>query len=217
MNKRFVVGIFSIIVFVVFLVHEYFLFAHHEMRVLEAVLKGLLSLFPFILCFLGWKDNKSRLSFLFLIGFLLCLIGDALINIFMEFAAICYFMAHCVFVRCYLYFRKPKLWQFVLWIAVFACICVFIQFVEVSFLLKIFGALYTFAMTAMVMFSFKIPKSLMIGSLIFFISDILMLRNFIYSETVVSHFFSLGSYYVAVMLIAANVYFGIGENVCKAD
>lgn len=217
MNKRFVVGIFSIIVFVVFLVHEYFLFAHHEMRGLEAVLKGLLSLFPFILCFLGWKEKRNRMEFLFLIGFFLCLIGDALINIFMEFSAVCYFLAHCVFVRCYFYFKKPRIWQIIVWLAVFACICVFIQFVKVSFLLKIFGALYTFAMTAMVMFSFKIPKQLMIGSLIFFVSDILMLRNFIYSETVVSHFFSLGSYYVAVMLIAANVYFGIGENVCKAD
>lgn len=208
MNKRFVVIIFSFIVFVLFLIHEYFLFAHHELRVLEAVLKGLLSLFPFILCFLGWKDNKSRLSFLFLIVFFLCLIGDAVINLFMEFSAICYFMAHCVFVRCYFYFKKPRVWQIIVWLAVFACICVFIQFVKVSFLLKIFGALYTFAMTAMVMFSFKIPKQLMIGSFIFFVSDILLLRNFIYSETVVSHFFSLGLYYVAVMMISAKVYFG---------
>ena len=212
MNKRFVVGIFSVFVFFLFLLHEYFLFAHHEWRGLEAVLKGVLSLFPFILCFLGWKENKSRLSFLFLSGFLLCLLGDALINLFMEFAAVCYFAAHCIFVRCYLYFRKPKVWQFVVWIVVFLLICVFIQFVNVSLLLKVFGILYTFAMTAMVMFSVKIPKLLTIGSLIFFISDILLLRNFIYSETVVSHFFSLGLYYVAVMIIASKVFVGFDKD-----
>ncbi|MDY4832922.1 MAG: lysoplasmalogenase family protein [Treponema sp.] len=216
MKKHCVVIIFSIILFVLFLVHEYFLFAHHEWRVLEAVLKGSLSLFPFILCFLGWKEDKSRLNILFLIAFCLCLIGDAVINLFMVFSAVCYFVAHCIFVRCYFYFRKPKFWQFVVWIVVFACICIFIQFVKVSSLLKIFGVLYTFAMTAMVMFSFGIPKQLMIGSIIFFISDILMLRNFIYSETVVSHFFSLGSYYVAVMLIAVKIFFGFGEEVCES-
>ena len=217
MKKRFVVCFFSMIVFVLFLLHEYFLFAHHEWKVLEAVLKGTLSLFPFVLCFLGWKENKSRLSFLFLIGFFLCLIGDAFINLFMEFAAVSYVLAHCVFVRCYLYFRKPKFWQFIIWIVVFGCVCIFIKFVDVSFLLKIFGTIYTFAMTAMVMFSFGIPKQLMIGSIIFFVSDILMLRNFIYSETVLSHFFSLGSYYVAVMLIAAKVFFGFGEKNCISD
>ena len=109
MKKHFVVITFSIILFVLFLVHEYFLFAHHEWRVLEAVLKGSLSLFPFILCFLGWKEDKSRLSLLFLIAFCLCLIGDAVINLFMVFSAVCYFVAHCIFVQCYFYFRKPKL------------------------------------------------------------------------------------------------------------
>ena len=215
MNKRHLVIIFSILTFGIFIIHEYFLFAHHEMKVLEAVLKGILSFFTFLLCFFGWKENKNRINLFFLLGFFLCLIGDAFINIFMEFAALCYFFAHCLFIRCYLFFRKPEKWQIWIWISAFIIICFFIRFVSVPIHLKIFGSLYTLAMTAMVMFSIKIPKLFTIGSLIFFISDILLLRNFIYSETIVSHFFSLGLYYVAMLIIAGKVFFGIESTISK--
>lgn len=208
MNKKRVFVIACFFVAVLFLLHEIFLNFYNNLSFARVILKFLMSFIPFGLAFLGWKSDKNKVNFFIMLGLFVCCIADAVINIVLIVGGILYLAGHLLFMRAFLSIKKPVLIQYLCWAFFAILVSVFLYFVhDADPKLKIFAVIYTLFMTAMVSFSFCATKRLFIGGVIFGLSDVLLMINMATGASDgVAHIFSLGIYYVGVLLMANEIY-----------
>lgn len=210
MNRKLIFTASCLLVFVLFCFHEYFLNFHAELKNVRVGLKFSMSFIPFILSYTGWKNFKTTLGFYVTAGLLLCCIADAVININLIFGIALYMLGHFCFVLGFIKIRKPHLIQYILWIASALTISLLLWFVpEKPAQIKIAAIVYTLFMTAMVSFSFCGSTRIFLGGIIFGLSDILLMINMALGiDDGIFHIFSLGIYYLGVLLFANRTYVG---------
>ena len=170
---------------------------------LRALLKGLTSLCPALLCLLGARRSPSRLHIGLCLALLLCLVGDVAINLSMLAGIVFFAGAHVLLCAVYWRAMPAVRWQSALWAALSAA---FIA-LAVLFRSRTGGLLpaiiaYILVLCAMITLSLRQRPLLRAGALIFALSDFLLARNIALGQTALSHFIALGVYYLAVGLIA---------------
>lgn len=167
-----------------------------------------MSFIPFGLAYFGWKSNKNKLNFFITLGLFAYCVADAAINIVLILGIVLYLLGHLFFIRAFLSIKKPVLIQYLCWGVFSIAVFCFIYFIpDVDYKLKVFTAVYILFVTAMATLSFGITRKIFAGGLIFWLSDILLIINIAagFSDGL-AHIFSLGIYYVAVLLLASEVY-----------
>lgn len=208
MNKKRVFTIACLFVTALFSLHEIFLNFFNHISFARVVLKFLMSFIPFGLAYFGWKSNKNKLNFFITLGLFAYCVADAAINIVLILGIVLYLFGHLFFIRAFLSIKKPVLIQYLCWGVFSIAVFCFIYFIpDVDYKLKVFTAVYILFVTAMATLSFGITRKIFAGGLIFWLSDILLIINIAagFSDGI-AHIFSLGIYYVAVLLLASEVY-----------
>lgn len=208
MNKKRVFTIACLFVTALFSLHEIFLNFFNHISFARVVLKFLMSFIPFGLAYFGWKSNKNKLNFFITLGLFAYCVADAAINIVLVLGIVLYLLGHLFFIRAFLSIKKPVLIQYLCWGVFSIAVFCFIYFIpDVDYKLKVFTAVYILFVTAMATLSFGITRKIFAGGLIFWLSDILLIINIAagFSDGL-AHIFSLGIYYVAVLLLASEVY-----------
>ncbi len=208
MNKKRVFTIACLFVTALFSLHEIFLNCFNHISFARVVLKFLMSFIPFGLAYFGWKSNKNKLNFFITLGLFAYCVADAAINIVLILGIVLYLFGHLFFIRAFLSIKKPVLIQYLCWGVFSIAVFCFIYFIpDVDYKLKVFTAVYILFVTAMATLSFGITRKIFAGGLIFWLSDILLIINIAagFSDGL-AHIFSLGIYYVAVLLLASEVY-----------
>lgn len=208
MNKKRVFTIACLFVTALFSLHEIFLNFFNHISFARVVLKFLMSFIPFGLAYFGWKSNKNKLNFFITLGLFAYCVADAAINIVLILGIVLYLLGHLFFIRAFLSIKKPVLIQYLCWGVFSIAVFCFIYFIpDVDYKLKVFTAVYILFVTAMATLSFGITRKIFAGGLIFWLSDILLIINIAagFSDGL-AHIFSLGIYYVAVLLLASEVY-----------
>lgn len=208
MNKKRVFTIACLFVTALFSLHEIFLNFFNHISFARVVLKFLMSFIPFGLAYFGWKSNKNKLNFFITLGLFAYCVADAAINIVLILGIVLYLLGHLFFIRAFLSIKKPVLIQYLCWGVFSIAVFCFIYFIpDVDCKLKVFTAVYILFVTAMATLSFGITRKIFAGGLIFWLSDILLIINIAagFSDGL-AHIFSLGIYYVAVLLLASEVY-----------
>lgn len=208
MNKKRVFTIACLFVTALFSLHEIFLNFFNHISFARVVLKFLMSFIPFGLAYFGWKSNKNKLNFFITLGLFAYCVADAAINIVLILGIVLYLLGHLFFIRAFLSIKKPVLIQYLCWGVFSIAVFCFIYFIpDVDYKLKVFTAVYILFVTAMATLSFGITLKIFAGGLIFWLSDILLIINIAagFSDGL-AHIFSLGIYYVAVLLLASEVY-----------
>jgi len=208
MNKKRVFTIACLFVTALFSLHEIFLNFFNHISFARVVLKFLMSFILFGLAYFGWKSNKNKLNFFITLGLFAYCVADAAINIVLILGIVLYLLGHLFFIRAFLSIKKPVLIQYLCWGVFSIAVFCFIYFIpDVDYKLKVFTAVYILFVTAMATLSFGITRKIFAGGLIFWLSDILLIINIAagFSDGL-AHIFSLGIYYVAVLLLASEVY-----------
>ena len=168
-----------------------------------ALLKGLTSLCPALLCLLGTLRSPSRLHIGLSLALLLCLIGDIAINLSMLAGMVLFALAHVMLCAVFFHAQPPVRWQLALWIgldALFIALAFAFRSRAGALLLPAMG--YIFVLCAMLTLALRQRPLLAVGAFVFALSDFLLARNAVMTRTPLTHLISLGVYYVAVGLIA---------------
>ena len=153
---------------------------------------------------MGYTRNKERLSGWIVVSLILLAGADIVTTINITVGAILHTASYCVLTYAYWTEEEPDRKQ----VIVQAIMTLFAIGVVISIngdfgWLKLLAALYLLAATAMVCTSFQLPKRVFIGSILLFTSGCLLMANVVRGQTFLSHIISLGTYYLAIGVLAS--------------
>lgn len=210
MNRKVVYTASCLLVLLLFCLHEIFLNFHPDIRNVRVALKFSMSFIPFVLSYFGWKNHRNVLGLYVTEGLLLCCIADAVINLQLIVGIVLYMLGHLCFIVGFIKIRKPHFIQYVLWIVTALTISLLLWFVpEKPAQIKIAAIVYTLFMTAMVSFSYCGSMRIFLGGIIFGLSDILLMISMALGiNDGIFHIFSLGIYYLGVLMFANRTFVG---------
>jgi len=208
MNKKSIYLVSCILMTVIFAVHETLLNLVPDLFALRNSLKFVLSSIPLILTILALKKSRNFENVIIVVALSLMLIGDITINWITMIAGVCFFFGHLCFVIDFVRYKKPAVYQYILWVVLSAAIILPLIFCpNIPSDIRTTWIMYTPIFTATAATSFCAPRTIRTGGILFAISDVLVLLNTIFdSEYGIYHIVSLGMYYFALMLIAEFVF-----------
>ena len=216
MNKRSLNILVCVLVAVIFIVHECLRVILPDVLIIRAVLKIIIGMVPIAILHVNCDIKKYKWQLAVFIGIILYCIADAVMTysdgIGMGFFAI----GHIFVLIGFISERRPNRVPLVAWIVVSIILnsmCIFAG-PELGFGRRflMFAGIYLTFVAAMTAESYCMNRGILVGALIFFVSDMLIIYNMIFGETVVRHFFSLGLYYLGIYLFAIYIRKYIHDN-----
>ena len=167
-------------------------------KVAIGVLSVLLALF-------GYMRDKTRLSAFILIGLVALTVADVGMTINMNIGPVIHIISYCLLSYAYIREEKPTSIQVMLWIVLSIAALSSLSFIKGEYgLLRTWAMVYVVAALLMVVTSIGMSRRVIIGSILLFISGIMVMYNVVNGQTFVSHIISLGTYYSAIVVLASS-------------
>ena len=191
-----------------FIIHEYLRVAFPEAVPIRSIIKGGLSLIPVCILLLGMRTiSKPRQAYVkpIFLGLVVCLIGDVVIN-YSDMAGMVIFMvAQGILIYSLLRETGIKRHRFLMWAGLSILvdtICLLSpNIAKLGTVFCICGCIYIALMLLMVVSALGCKRPFFMGALFFGISDLLLVRNTLLGEGIVSHALSLGTYYIGITVL----------------
>ena len=191
-------------VYVLFLTSEFTVALFPQDAYLKTVIKGVIGFLLTFVCLHGYLHNRSALNKWNLTAMILFSVADLMINYQMEVALIVRTLGTLALAAGFCLERKPRTWQ---WIFFGVLVLLSIWFIVLKhtddariilFELNLAASILLFAL------SFPIPSRFRNGTWLLLISSILLVFDRLEISTFISHLFSAGIYYTAMVLFAAG-------------
>lgn len=133
----------------------------------------------------------------------MCMVADIGINVNLLYGFLFFGVAHIFFCIAFYLEKPPVRWQILFWL-IFTVLgwCLVFFFKEKAAGLLVPALLYVCILLAMLALALRQKFFMLAGAIVFVISDFLLGRNLVLGKTPLSHFVSLGAYYVALILLA---------------
>lgn len=191
---------------IIFLIYEIVLMFTGSYSRLTGIVKGLTGLPILISSALTWKHQKDLLHCATFISVLLYMAANVVINFNMLFGLILHLLGHCVLTYSFIRTKKPKAAQFFIWIGVSVLLCLqlFTMRRYLSTPVLYGGFVYVVALAAMVISSFSFTKQLWIGTVLFLVSNELLLLTFRKPDVFALGALELLVFYAAVLIIGTD-------------
>ena len=192
-------------VILLFLFREFYTVLFPENQVLSLGFKLLIGLICLMVAYIGYRRRKDDLSLYIMIAAAILMVADLMTTNSLGVGGLLHICAYAVL--CYAYIReeKPEKGQIILWIVLSLAGAIIAMFIKGEYgALRFLAALYICTSLAMVISSFTMPKRTFRGSLLLFASGILLMANRVYGASFVSHIISLGTYYIALLLLVST-------------
>lgn len=167
------------------------------------IFKSAIGLLSVLMSFFGWLKRRTKLGGFVILGLLALMLADLTMTLSL-YGSLLHIAAYILLTWAYVKEEKPEKRQIVNWIVLCVAGIGSMTVIEGEFgVLRIVGILYLWAALAMVTSSFNQDRRIFTGSLLLFISGILLMNNIINGTTFLSHMLSLGVYYAAVATLAS--------------
>ena len=195
------------LIYVLFLAKEFISALYPEAFFVTPLFKALIGSCLIFTAWSGYKQNPSPMHKWVTIGLCVSALADLIINYWLYAGA----MLHCaaLLICCYAFwtFEKPEPWQLAL-AAVFAVqgsILIF-YIVPDRFAVyeKLLASLYYSSAVFLITVSMGVPERFRTGAFLLILTGILLVVNFLYRETFISHLISLGTYYLGLCFLAGG-------------
>ncbi len=191
---------------ILFLLYETMLMFGATYGKLTGIMKGLTGLPILISSAFTWKRQRDALhcaTFFAVLGYMT---ANVAINYSMLLGLILFVLSHCVLTYGFIRTEKPTRAQYIIWPILSAALCVQLILMRsyVTDTVLYGGIVYTFVLCAMVIASFSFTKQLWIGTVLYLVSNQLLLLTFRYPDSYALGAVELLVFYAAVLIIGTD-------------
>ena len=163
---------------------------------------GLLSI---ILAFFWYKKDKTKLSAFILAGLGALTVADISMSLNLNVGPIIHIAAYLLLSYAYIREEHLSVLQIVFWAVLSAIALLCLSFIKGEYgVLRTWAMIYMVAALLMVVASTGMTRRITIGSILLFLSGIMVMYNVVNGETFISHILSLGTYYSAIVVLASS-------------
>ena len=163
---------------------------------------GILSI---LIALSGFRTNKTRVTVCTLIALAVMTAADALMTVNIKIGPFLHIAAYLILSYAYFREERPGRAQLALWILLSIGAAAGIISIQGDYgALRYVAIIYVAAAILMVVLSTAMERRVVIGSVLLFISGIMVIYNFVNGQTFLSHIVSLGTYYSAVAVMASS-------------
>ncbi len=167
--------------------------------------KAIIGVISLIIAFYGYRRKKDLFHGLLMVAVVLLTAADVVITSRMMVGAILHILAYVFLCVIFIREERPDIRQIISFVFMAGIGIFFILRVPGSYgLLRILAVVYIVASCLMVVSAFPLSRRYFRGAVLLFISGILLINNQINGQTFLSHFLSLGMYYLAVVTLASS-------------
>jgi hypothetical protein len=191
-------------IFMVFMIKEFFGALYPDDIRMVMMFKLAIGMLACTTAAMGYTKNKSRLSGWILVALILLAGADIVTTTHMSIGAGLHIIAYLVLGYAYWQEEKPDRKALIIWgFMTLAAIGIVMTVGGHYGIRRFMAVLYLAAALFMVTASFGLVRRVFSGSLLLFISGLLLMVNVVNGKTFLSHIVSLGTYYLAIAVLAS--------------
>ncbi|MDO4371287.1 MAG: hypothetical protein Q4D43_08180, partial [Clostridia bacterium] len=155
---------------------------------------------------LTWKQQRNILHSATFFAALLYMIANVIINFSMLAGLLLHLTGHCTLTYGFVRTKKPRRWQYLVWGALSALLCaqLILSRSYVTNTVLYGGMAYAFMLSAMVVASLRYTSQLWVGTILFLISNELLMLTFRYPNSFALAAIELLAFYIAVLIIVTD-------------
>ena len=199
----------GLLMLALFAVYEVSLFVYGTLPLVQAGLKLVLSAIAVVTCFFGYRSHRTYFTEFLLIALAVFLVADTVIALHFIAGTIVFAAGHLLLTILYLQKCRPTKRDILIWAlftGVMTAALLLIRpaagSVYTSLPLRILAICYLAVMAAMVISARRVSRWVFVGSLLFGISDVLLIINLAMGWSEVIGAVSLAVYYTGITFIA---------------
>lgn len=190
--------------FLLFNIMEFSRVLFPDNKLMVVLFKTCISILSILIAYMGYKNRNNNLSRFILIAVICLGVADIVMSFSTLFGGLLHIIAYSVLTYAFIKEDKPELNQIIIFAVASIIAVIFILNIEGQYgLMRFIAIIYVCTAILMVTTSFTMPKRIFIGSVLLFISGILLIRNEVQGITFLSHMISLGIYYCAIATLAS--------------
>ncbi|MBQ6216992.1 MAG: hypothetical protein IJK53_06355 [Erysipelotrichaceae bacterium] len=174
-----------------------------------ALLKSCASLPTVLLAYEGYRIERNTFDRFLLIAILIGMAADVFINMSAAAGAILFGIGHIVYMHAFIKEKRPSSQQVFLgvFISIFIAIPLFLLRSHLnSIAMYLIAWIYLSVLSFTTVFSFNMRRIVFIASLIFVLSDILLIINILIRPGFLASLFSLCVYYLSLILYGVSIW-----------
>ena len=189
-----------------FLLYEIVLLLGGAYGQVTGAVKAITGLPILISAALTWKKQRNILHSATFFAALLYMIANVIINFSMLAGLLLHLAGHCTLTYGFVRTKKPRRWQDLVWIALSALLCaqLILSRSYVTNTVLYGGMAYAFMLSAMVVASLRYTSQLWVGTILFLISNELLMLTFRYPNSFALAAIELLAFYIAVLIIVTD-------------
>lgn len=163
-------------------------------------------------CF--FQPQTGNYAMLVLTGLCVCACADVLLDIRFKVGGTLFFIGHVLYVAAFASYDYFTVWSLVVFVAAILLLNWFLSLYQKEIPPDIYSplVLYTVALSGLLSSSLPLPLAAFsrrtvlgaLGALFFVVSDLLLCRNSVGKRSARARVFSLGTYYLAQLMLAAS-------------
>ena len=190
--------------FLLFSIMEFAKALFPEDKLMIVLFKAAISFLSVLIALMGYHNRKNNLTKFILIAVICFGIADIVMSLNTMIGGCLHIIAYLVLSYAYIKEDSPEIHQIVICVVASLAAIIYLSTISGDYgSLRYVAMIYMCAAIVMVTMSFTMPKRIFIGSILLFISGILVIRNEVMGMTFISHIISLGIYYAAIATLAS--------------
>ena len=167
--------------------------------------KVLIGVLTLIIAFYGWRRKKDRFHLLLMIEVLILAAADVLMPYSLLFGGVMHIASYLFLTYVFIREDVPGRMQIIIWILISLLGTVYLLRIPGEFgIFRPLAILYVLSSSAMVVSAFHLSSRTFRGSVLLFISGLLLIYNQANGTGGVFHMIALGVYYLAVITLASS-------------
>ncbi len=192
-------------IFMLFLIMEFYRFLLPDNTNMLLLFKAIIGILSVLIALSGYLRRKRPLSGFIMLSLLVMTAADIVMTESIYVGPILHSISYLILSYAFMREEKMEKKQIILWgVAVLAMVVAAILIRGKFGALRILAIIYSASALLMIVNSFSQQRRVMSGSILLFISGLLVMYNEIQGKTFFSHLISLGTYYVAIALLASS-------------
>ena len=190
--------------FLLFIIMEFSRALFPDNKNMIVLFKMGISVLSILIALMGYRNRKNNLTRYILITVICLGISDVFMSLSTLIGGCLHIVSYAILTYAFIKEDDPERNQIIIWIVASVCATIGIMSINGQFgFLRFIAIIYVCTAILMVTTSFTMPKRIFVGSVLLFVSGILVIRNEVYGMTFISHIISLGIYYCAIATLAS--------------
>ena len=192
-------------IFVLFLIMEFYKQILPDNKTRIYVFKSIIGFISVMIALYGYRKEKKPLSLMIVFGLVSLAVADVSMSVSIYVGSVLHILAYLLLSYAYYRDEKPEKKQVIVWIILSAIAVTCLMLIKGEYRgLRAFAIAYVITAILMVILSIGQDRRIAAGSVLLFVAGVLLINNEINGTTFISHLISLGTYYVAIIVLATS-------------